>query len=127
MFGSVSAWFFRWLGGIQCAEDAVGFDRVLIRPQVVAELTWVKSSHETVRGPVVSNWTIEGDSVRFDITIPPDTEAQIELPAGATDLVTEGGELVGTASALRELPAQPGLRVFGAGSGRYSFEVRAAD
>ena len=35
MFGSISAWFFRWLGGIQPAADAVGFDRIVIRPQVV--------------------------------------------------------------------------------------------
>lgn len=82
MFGSISAWFFRWLGGIQAADDAVGFDRILIRPQVVDGLTWVKSSHDTVRGRIESNWTVTDKGTDFDIVIPPDTEALIELPAG---------------------------------------------
>ncbi|MCB1132572.1 MAG: family 78 glycoside hydrolase catalytic domain, partial [Verrucomicrobiae bacterium] len=111
MFGSVSAWFFRWLGGIQPADDAVGFDRITIRPQVVDGLDWVKSSHRTMRGPVVSNWRRDGGSLHFDIIIPPDTRARIELPAGA---VTEIGNPENAAKATSS---------FEVGSGSYRFNV----
>ena len=55
MFGSISAWFIRHLGGIQAADDAVGFDRIVIRPQTGHGLEWVKSSHRSVRGMIESN------------------------------------------------------------------------
>jgi alpha-L-rhamnosidase len=82
MFGSISAWFFRHLGGIQVADDAVGFDRIVIRPQMVKGLEWVKCSHRTIRGRIESNWSITEKGIEFDIVIPPDTTAEIELPAG---------------------------------------------
>ena len=37
MFGSVSAWFFNWLGGIQLDAETVAFDRFSIRPQLVEQ------------------------------------------------------------------------------------------
>ena len=56
MFGSVSQWFINWLGGIQPAPGSVGFDHILIRPQFVKDLTWVRSSHTCMFGKIVSNW-----------------------------------------------------------------------
>ncbi len=119
MFGSISAWFIRWLGGIQCAEDAVAFDRILIRPQIVGDLTWVKSSHETVRGTIVSNWKVTGDTREFEITIPPGATAIVELPAKPGDILTESG---------KPLAEHPEIKVMASdrmeiGSGSYRFTV----
>jgi hypothetical protein len=33
MFGSVSEWFYKWLGGIQPHPEAVGFNWIVIRPE----------------------------------------------------------------------------------------------
>lgn len=88
MFGSISGWFYRWVGGIQPAPDAVGFDRVLIRPQIPHGLEWAKSSHQSIRGRIESNWETSVEGARFEIVIPPDTIAMVELPAGET---TESG------------------------------------
>jgi alpha-L-rhamnosidase len=118
MFGSISAWFFRWLGGIQCAEDAVGFDRIVIRPQVTQGLTWVKSSHDTVRGRIESNWKITDKGTEFDIVIPPDTEAEIELPSGT---ITESGKPLSQAAGITVLKSS--LNRMKAGSGRYQFTI----
>ncbi len=84
MFGSVSGWFFRWLGGIQCAPDAVGFDRILIRPRPVEELEWVFSSHDSIRGKIVSDWKQVDGKIEYYITIPANTTAIIELPTNGT-------------------------------------------
>jgi len=79
MFGSVSGWFFRWLGGIQCAPDAVGFDRILIKPMPVEGLDWVKTSHDSIRGTIVSNWKRVDGAIEYEIVIPPNTTAVVEL------------------------------------------------
>jgi alpha-L-rhamnosidase len=118
MFGSISAWFIRHLGGIQIADDAVGADRIIIKPQTGHGLTWVKSSHQSIRGKIESNWTITDKGAEFDITIPPDTTAEIELPEGT---ITESGKPLAEAQGIT-LPHASARRMT-AGSGRYRFRI----
>jgi alpha-L-rhamnosidase len=80
MFGSVSEWMMKWLGGIQPADDAIGFDRIIIRPQTVPGIDWVKSTYRSVRGKIVSNWARSGGITIFEIEIPPNTTAIVYLP-----------------------------------------------
>lgn len=91
MFGSVSGWFYRWLGGIQCAPDAVGFDHILIKPRPVDGLEWVKTSHDTIRGTITSNWKASDKDITYEITIPANTKATIELISGDKTIVHEVG------------------------------------
>ena len=119
MFGSVSAWFFRWLGGIQVAPDAVGSDRITIRPQFVDGLTWVRCSHKTVRGLVESNWRVDDESAELEVRIPVDTTALIEFPAG-TLAVSESGVPLDESDGCDVLT--PGRRVR-VGSGMYRFQL----
>jgi alpha-L-rhamnosidase len=123
MFGSISAWFIRHLGGIQAADDAVGFDRIVIRPQTGHGLEWVKSSHRSVRGLVESNWKISAVGKEFEIVIPPDSEALIELPVAKGEVVTESGKPLAEAGGVTWVEA-PAHRIK-VGSGRYRFEIRA--
>lgn len=116
MFGSISAWFFRHLGGIQIADDAVGADRLLISPKPVADLAWVKCSHHTIRGMVVSDWKKNGKESEFIIVIPVDTTAVIELPVGKGDVITE--KTSGLTQPTSRIPV---------GSGRYHFVVRHSE
>ena len=119
MFGSISAWFYRWLGGIQPAEDAVGFDRIVIRPQTIGGLEWVKTSHDSVRGRIESNWRKTAAGTEFEIVIPPDTTARIELPAGT---VTESGKSLAEIEGVMVRDAS--ANILTAGSGRYRFLVK---
>ncbi len=124
MFGSVSAWFFRWLGGIQPATDAIGFDRIHIRPQLVPGLEWVKSTHQSIRGPIVSNWTAGPAANTHEIVIPPNTIAIVELPAAIDATVTESGKPVQQATGIKVLPRESmhaiRMKVLG---GHYHFNV----
>lgn len=123
MFGSISAWFFRWLGGIQCADDAVAFDRILIRPQVVEGLDWVKSSHKTVRGMVVSNWKVSGKEREFEITIPIGATATVELPTQPSDIITEGGKPLTGHPEIIQIEGESTKHSLKLGSGSYRFSV----
>ena len=124
MFGSVSQWFINWLGGIQPATDAVGFDRIVIRPQTVPELQWVKSSYDSVRGRIVSNWSRERGRLQFEIEIPANTTAEIYLPARSSGTVTEGGKSIAKAKGITLLREEPGTTVLAVCSGCYRFTVQ---
>jgi len=123
MVGSISAWLFRWLGGIQPADDAVGFDRIVIRPQLVSGLEWVKCSHQSIRGPIESNWSVTATRVDFEIVIPPDSTAIVELPVATADDLTEGGRPLAEAPGIKILPPGPGTCRMQLGSGRYGFSA----
>ena len=125
MFGSISGWFHRWLGGIQVAEDAVGADRIVIRPQLVDGLTHVKCSHQTIRGSVISNWTRGEGKTEFEITIPPDTEALVWLPGAKGSSLTEGNKPIQDADGVDSIEFNPGVNChrFHLVPGTYRFTI----
>jgi alpha-L-rhamnosidase len=92
MFGSVSQWFFNWLGGIEPAIDAVGFDRVVLHPQFVEGLDWVRCTHNSIRGPITCNWKRDGGRVDLELHVPVNASARLVLPAPVAD--ADGAEKV---------------------------------
>jgi alpha-L-rhamnosidase len=127
MFGSISQWFFNWLGGIQPDAEAAGFDRIVIRPQLVDGLDWVRCSYGSVRGLVVSNWSRTPGAVEWQITIPPNATATIVIPAGSLDDVREGpgiGVPATRAEGVRNARMEGRSAVFSVGSGTYRFVSR---
>jgi alpha-L-rhamnosidase len=67
---------------------------------------------------IESNWKTTDKGVEFDIVIPPDTTAEIELPAGA---VTESGKPLAEAEGITVLESP--VNRTKATSGRYRFLV----
>ncbi len=123
MFGSISTWYFRWLGGIQCADDAVAFNRIMLRPQIQPGLDWVKSSHQSIRGEIVSNWSVNGNERVFEFVIPVGVTAIAELPARAGEVLTEVGKPLSESPEIKPLESTPSVHRMELGSGTYRFET----
>ena len=79
-FGDVSAWFFKYLGGIRPDPAHPGFSHFYIDPYFPEDLSWVRSEVNTVRGKVISHWEKTGNSVIMKIEIPFNSEATILIP-----------------------------------------------
>jgi len=124
MFGSVSEWFFKSLAGIRPDPAAVGFDRIIIRPQVVPGLTWVKATYNSVRGRIASEWRIEGDRLKLDVTIPPNTTATVYVPTRDRSTVKESDKPADQAERVRLLRTETDSAVYAVGAGAYRFESR---
>jgi hypothetical protein len=67
---------------------------------------------------VISNWKVGNDQSEYEIVIPPDTRAVIQLPEKAGDVITESGQPV--AKSVEVL----GTHRFSVGSGTYRFVLR---
>jgi alpha-L-rhamnosidase len=76
--GNLDAWFYQTLAGIE--EAAPGFQKILIKPSVVGDLTWVKAHFDSPYGRIVSNWKIDGAVLTMDVTIPANTTATVVVP-----------------------------------------------
>ncbi len=121
MFGSLSEWFFKALAGIFPAEDAKGFDKIVIRPQVVGDLTWAKGRYESVRGTVVSEWNLAGEKLSVGVRVPANCVAKVIIPAVEAENVTEGGARASEADGVRFTKEDNGTAVFEVLSGMYNF------
>jgi alpha-L-rhamnosidase len=124
MFGSVSEWFYKALAGINPAPDAVGFDKVIISPQPVGDLTWVKAGYDSVRGRIVSDWRRENGQFKLHVRIPVGVRATVSLPAADRQQITESGKAVDRATGVRFQSREKGKVALGIGSGDYTFVVR---
>ena len=121
MFGSVSEWFYRVLAGINAAPDAVGFDKIVIRPQPVGDLKWVKASYDSVHGKVVSEWSREAGKFNLRVRVPVGATATVILPSKEGTPVTESGRPIEQASGVQRLTGVSGHAVVAIGSGQYEF------
>ncbi len=81
MFGSVSEWFYRWLGGIRPDPDYPGMEKFTINPTLPEDLSEVRCSYYSPFGQITSNWISYGDDKQvFEIKIPEGSVAQVILP-----------------------------------------------
>ena len=123
MFGSVSQWFYQWIGGIQPAPDAVGFDRIILRPALVQGLDWAQARYDSIRGPIVCRWERAPGQVKLEIQIPANAIATLYLPAASADRLAEGGRPVVQANGVQQVRATPSALVCELGAGNYSFSL----
>jgi alpha-L-rhamnosidase len=121
MFGSVSEWFYKVLAGINPDPAAVGFDKFIIKPHPVGDLTWVKASYDSIRGRIAGEWRMEGDRFILAVKVPANTTGTICVPTRDASGVTEGGQPADRTEGIRFLRAEGGFAVYQVGSGTYQF------
>jgi hypothetical protein len=80
MLGHLMEWFFAGLGGINQKEGSTGFRHLLINPQIVGDLNWVKSSFMTPQGLVKTEWKRTGEALELTLQIPMNCKADLVLP-----------------------------------------------
>lgn len=80
MFSDISAWFYKRLAGINPDPEEPGFKHILIRPNIIEELTWVKAGHESKNGRIEIEWQLENDILCMKIRIPDSCRATLYLP-----------------------------------------------
>jgi alpha-L-rhamnosidase len=118
MFGSISEWFYRSLLGIN--PGAPGFSKIIIKPQPAGDLTWAKGSYNSVRGDIVSDWKISGNSFVLNVSVPPNTIAEIWVPAAKNSQVTESSRSL-ESQKLTNQKTDNGYVIVNVGSGNYEF------
>jgi alpha-L-rhamnosidase len=120
-FTSIAGWFHNGLAGIQPDPAAPGFKHVIVWPAVVGDLTWVKGSHRSIYGTIVSNWRRENGVFRLDVTVPTNTTATVYVRTKDITSVTESGQAANNAPGVKFLRGENGYAVFAVESGKYSF------
>lgn len=129
--GSVDVYFYKTLAGIGIDEEKPGFRNVVLKPVVSGDLPYASAYVDTVRGRVVSDWRRDGSTLRYAVSVPGNSTADIYIPKNNWQrvVVTEGetplwdGEKALAAEGLRFVAEEEKHIHFRAVSGEYAFTV----
>jgi alpha-L-rhamnosidase len=121
-YANPGGWFYQGLAGIRPDETGPGFKKIIIKPAVVGDLTWVKCGYESIHGRIVSNWKREAGKLTMDVTIPVNTTATVYVPAKAAEGVAENGKPTDKVEGVKFLRMQDSAAVHAVGSGTYRFQ-----
>jgi len=117
MLGHIMEWFYTGLGGIKQEEGSTGFSKIIIKPEIVGDLTWVKSSYQSPYGLIRSEWKKENNMLEMVVEIPANTAATIYFPTLYKASVTENGKKITV------LKFPNGQYFYKTGSGTYHFKM----
>ncbi|MEZ0289484.1 MAG: family 78 glycoside hydrolase catalytic domain, partial [Sulfolobales archaeon] len=126
MFGSVDAWFYRWIAGIQVIEP--GFRRFVVRIPLIRSLSHASAQIYSVRGLIRVSWSASEDRLRIDISTPVGSVCEVHIPKiGEKIEIIESGEFlwreheVGRVEGVLSVREEADKIIVEIGSGRYSF------
>ncbi|HBQ57480.1 MAG TPA: alpha-L-rhamnosidase [Porphyromonadaceae bacterium] len=121
MFGSIGAWFYRSLLGINELEP--GFRKIQFKPQPAGDLTFAEGSLRTMYGKIESSWEITGSTFLYKVSVPVNTNAIVYIPSRFGKHIQVDGKPVGANADIVSIGEEKGYMLFGVGSGVYQFEV----
>jgi len=118
MLGDLLIWYYEDLAGIKAGS--AGFERIQMKPQMIAGLDHVNAGYHAVHGVIRSSYTKTIKQFKWDISIPANTTAIVYVPADKKDEVQE---LRVGQKELKFIKMEDHQAVYELGSGDYSFEV----
>lgn len=77
-YGAVVEWMFDTIAGIDHGE--CGFKHFVLKPRPGGSLKHAAASYESPYGLIESKWDLRGNKMTYEITIPPNTSATVDLP-----------------------------------------------
>ena len=119
MYGSVTAWFYKYLAGISAVEP--GFKRIRIRPYMPEGLNRAEGEINTPYGVVLSGWEKSDKGYTLKIKVPASCEAEVILPGGARMTLREGNTALEKARGILKAEAVSGDMRLCLVSGEYIF------
>ena len=121
MFGEIGAWFYKSPGGIYPDEQQPGFKNVILKPDFVKGLNSFEASHLGPYGMIISSWKKTGTKIAYQVTIPPNSTAELYLK-GKT--ILENGKKLADDGNIKWKNPQTDLYVLSLKSGSYIFTIK---
>jgi alpha-L-rhamnosidase len=122
LVGDLGIWLYEYLAGIRPDPEQPGFKHIILRPEPVGDLRFVRAWHRSPFGRIGSEWTKDAKGFHWDITIPANTTATVYVPAQSADEVKENGKAVARSKGVQFLRMEANRAVFAIASGTYHFE-----
>lgn len=121
LLGDLIIWYYENLAGIKSDPEDMAFKHIIMKPEVIGGLDFVKASYRSVYGKISSEWKVNDGKLVWDLTIPANTSATVYVPAAKQEDVLESGHRVSNTNGVQFLHQEGNRTVFEVQSGSYSF------
>ncbi len=121
--GNFEAWCYQTLGGINYDPDQPGFKHIELSPHPVGDLTWVKSSHVSPYGKIVSDWELANGMIHWHVVVPANTTATAHIPSTLPEQVRESDQTLDQAPGVQSVVTNETGVIAQLGSGTYEFRA----
>ena len=120
-YGAVGQFLYERIAGIYPLKP--GYKKIKIAPAFGGELKWAKGELESPYGSISSEWKITGSQIQLQVVIPPNTRADIIIPATEeSEVRVNGQEIIKSQDIIIKSKSNNGL-VLEAPAGKYKFAV----
>src|ERR1700744_3188840 len=120
-YGAIGDWMYHVIAGINTDETSPGFGKIIISPHPGGKLKFAKGELETQYGKIKSAWSVDDGKITVDITVPPNTSAQIILPLVNSDVLEENGANINPDTDITNIKPVGDDEQLNVGSGSYHF------
>jgi alpha-L-rhamnosidase len=121
MMGSIDAWFYRHIAGIQPDEKNPAYASFEVKPQILDSLGSAKSRIETMRGTISSEWKNDNGQFTLKIEVPFNTTATVYIPGKENEEITEGKVPISQVKGIENLGYKNDAYLIKVHSGNYVF------
>ena len=122
-YGAVADWIYRYAAGIDTLPDDPGFHTILLHPDFDRRLGSLDFSYESVYGTIHSAWTISGDLVAWNLTIPPNAKGELPVSADQVGSFKLIGQPLAQSARIHSLRQADGNVWYELPAGTYEFTV----
>jgi alpha-L-rhamnosidase len=122
-YGAIGDWMYRVVAGIDTYEDGPGYKHIKVMPHVGGGFTNIAADLKTYYGTILSHWKVDHGKIIFDIEIPPNTKAELFIPTGHSDPVTDMDDILSAVKDITIVGMEDGYIHIKTGSGKYSFTI----
>jgi alpha-L-rhamnosidase len=122
-YGAVAEWIYRYAAGIDTDTSGPGFHEILLHPQFGSRLGSLQVSYQSPYGTVSSSWHVEGETVLWNITIPPNTSARLPVTPEEESRFTVQGTSLTKTFAIAKRGGEDDEVVYRIPAGSYSFVI----
>ena len=120
-YGAIGDFMYRDVAGLDTDPFFPGYKKIKIMPHPGGNFSYVNADLKTDYGLVSSHWKINGHLFELDVEIPPNTSADVYLPAPDASSIMESGKSIAGEQALKLKGMEGIYQELKLGSGNYHF------
>jgi len=107
-YGAVCQWLIEAVAGFRPDPEQPGFKRIIFEPAILPQLSPVAAHHESRAGRIEAGWTVDGDRVRYRVTVPQGASGSLVLAPRYTDAAIDGAPVKTDPRAQSRYPLSAG-------------------
>jgi len=118
-YGAVADWIYRFAAGVDASPLDAGFHTVVLHPVFDARLSPLEFSYASSYGEIKSSWTVKGNTVDWNVTLPANTTGRLEVKDGEAARYKVDGVRLSESPLAKKVDGG-----FELAAGSYRFEVQ---